>query len=86
MADEPAGARPGEHDGMHAWIAVDAVHQLVELVGDVKAEQAVRTAVHPHDQNSSAVLDLEVGLVSVRHCLLLSLGLARVDCDNEVIE
>ena len=60
MADEPAGARAGEHDGMDAWVAVDAIHQLVELVGDVDAEQAVRAAVDPHDQDRAAVLDLEV--------------------------
>jgi hypothetical protein len=72
VADEPAGTRPGEHDGMHAWIAVDAVHQLVELVGDVEAEQAVRAAVDPHDQDGSAVLDLESALVLLGHGCLLS--------------
>ena len=60
MADETAGTRAGEHDGMDAWITVDAVHQLVELVGDVDAEQAVRTTVDSHDQGGAAVLDLEV--------------------------
>ena len=73
VADEPAGTRPGEHDGMDAWIAVDAVHQLIELVGDVDSEQAVRSAVDPHDQDGSAVLDLEVAVVSVCHGFLLSL-------------
>ena len=60
MADEPAGTRPGEHDGVHAWIAVDAVHQLVEPVRDVQAEQAVLAAVDPHGQHSSVVVYLEV--------------------------
>ena len=62
MADEPARARPGEHDGMDAWITVDAVHQRVEFVGDVDAEQAVRAAVDSHDQDGPAVLDLEVAV------------------------
>ena len=62
MTDEPAGTRAGEHDGVDVWITVDAAHQLVELVGGVHAEQAVRAAVDPHDQGGSAVLDLEVGL------------------------
>ena len=70
MADEPAGTRAGEHDGMDAWITVDAVHQLIELVGDVDAEQAVRAAVDPHDQGGAAVLDLEVAVVLVCHRLL----------------
>ena len=69
MADEPAGTRAGEHDGMDVWIAVDAVHQLVELVGDVEAEQAVWAAVDPHDQDGSAVLDLEV---ASHRCVLSS--------------
>jgi hypothetical protein len=38
MADEPLGMRPGEDDGMDAWVAVDPVHQFLELVGDVEAE------------------------------------------------
>ena len=67
MADEPAGTRAGEHDGVDAWITVDAVHQLIELVGDVDAEQAVRAAVDPHDQGGAAVLDLEVAVVLVCH-------------------
>ena len=67
MADEPAGARAGEHDGVDAWITVDAVHQLIELVGDVDAEQAVGAAVDPHDQDRAAVLDLEVTVVLVCH-------------------
>jgi hypothetical protein len=36
MADEPLGMRPGEDDGMDAWVAVDAVHQLLQLVGDLE--------------------------------------------------
>ena len=75
MADEPARTRPGKHDGMHAWIAVDAVHQLLELVGDVEAEQAVLSAVDPNDQDGSAILDLKVAAHGVSfHC-----------CCNEVI-
>ena len=77
MADEPAGTRPGEHDGVDAWIAVDVIHQLVELVGDVEAEQAVLAAVDPHDQDGSAILDLEVAVVSVCHGFLLSLWLRQ---------
>jgi hypothetical protein len=57
---------------VHAWITVDAVHQLVDLVGDVEAEQAVRAAVDTHDQDGSAVLDLESSLVLLRHGSLLS--------------
>ena len=77
VADEPAGARAGEYDCMDAWITVDAVHQRIELVGDVKAEQTVRAAVDPHDQDRSAVFDLEVAVVSVCHGYLLSLGLCH---------
>src|SRR5215213_2414626 len=29
MADEPLGMRPGEDDGMDAWVALDPVHQLL---------------------------------------------------------
>jgi hypothetical protein len=29
MADEPLRMRPGEDDGMDAWVAVDPVHQLL---------------------------------------------------------
>ena len=39
MADEPLGMRPGEDDGMDVRVAVGPVHQLVQLVGDVEAEQ-----------------------------------------------
>jgi hypothetical protein len=60
MADEPARARPGEHDGANVWVAVDAVHQRLQLVGDVEAEQAVLSAVNPNDQDGSAILDLKV--------------------------
>src|SRR5437764_562787 len=60
MADEPPGARAGEHDGMHAWVAADAVDQFVEFVGYFEAEQAVRATVDPHDQGGSAILDVEV--------------------------
>src|SRR3989440_3431688 len=67
MADEPPGMRPCEDDGMDAWVAVDPVHQLLQLVGDVEAEQAVRAAVDPDDQDGSAVLDLEMALVFVCH-------------------
>ena len=67
MADEPLGMGPGEHDGMDVGVAVGAVHQLLELVGDVEAEQAVRAAVDPGDQDGSAVLDLEVAFVLVCH-------------------
>jgi hypothetical protein len=67
MADEPFGMRPCEDDGMDAWVAVDPVHQRLELVGDVEAEHAVRAAVDPDDQDGSAVLDLEVALVLVCH-------------------
>jgi hypothetical protein len=77
MADEPAGARAGEHDRVDAWITVDAAHQLVELVGDVEAEQAVRAAVDPHDQGGATVLDLELAVVSLCHGYLLSLGLCH---------
>ena len=73
MADEPARTRAGEHDGMDAWITVDAVHQLIELVGDVDPEQAVGAAVDPHDQGGAAVLDLEVAVVLLCHGFLLSL-------------
>ena len=67
MADEPVRARPGEHDGVNVWIAVGAVHQIVELVGDLDAEQAVRPAVDPDDQDGPAVLDLKVAVVVMRH-------------------
>ncbi len=77
MADEPAGARAGEHDGMDAGVAVDAVHQLVEFVGGVEAEQAVRAAVDPHDQDGAAVLDLEVAVVLVCHGCCFPWGLRR---------
>jgi hypothetical protein len=60
VADEPTGTRPGEHDGVDAGIAVGAVHQIVELTGEVDAEQAVRAAVDPGDEDGSAVLDLEM--------------------------
>ena len=92
VADGPAGTRPGEHHGMDAWIAVDAVHQLVELVGDVEAEQAVRAAVYPHDQDRSAVLDLEVALVLVCHGFAFvgvvscpaSWRTTSVECDHDL--
>jgi hypothetical protein len=67
MTDEPLGMRPCEDDGMDAWVAVGPVHQLLQLVGDVEAEQAVRAAVDPDDQDGSAVLDLEVALVFACH-------------------
>jgi hypothetical protein len=67
MADEPLGMRPREDDGMDAWVAVEPVHQCLQLVGDVEAEHAVRAAVDPDDQDGSAVLDLEVALVFVCH-------------------
>jgi hypothetical protein len=67
MADEPLGMRPGEDDGMHVGVAVDPVHQLLQLVGDFEAEHAVRAAVDPDDQDGSAVLHLEVALVFVCH-------------------
>jgi hypothetical protein len=67
VADEPAGTRPGEHDGMDTGIAVDTVHEIVELIGDIDAEQAVRAAVDPHDQDRSAVLDLKVAGALVCH-------------------
>ena len=86
MADEAAGTRAGEHDGMDAWIAVDAVHQLVEFVGDVEAEQAVRPAVDPHDQNRAAVLDVEVVVVLVCHgCCFRGDFVGVGSCYNEVI-
>jgi hypothetical protein len=69
MADEPARTRPGEHDGANVWVAVDAVHQLLQLVGDVEAEQAVLSAVNPNDQHGSAILDLKVAAHGVSfHC------------------
>ena len=37
-------------------VAVDAFHELFEFVGGVDAEQAVRPAVEPHDQNGAAIL------------------------------
>jgi hypothetical protein len=73
MTDEPAGTRAREHDGVDAWITVDAAHQLIELVGDIDAEQAVRAAVDPHDQGGAAILDLKVAVVLVCHGYLLSL-------------
>jgi hypothetical protein len=86
MADEAAGACAGENDGVDAWITVDAIHQLIELVGDVEAEQAVRAAVDPHDQGGSAVLDLEVAVVSLCHECCFPCGFVRVwMCYNEVI-
>jgi hypothetical protein len=71
VADEPARTRTREHDGMDAGIAVDAVDQLVEFVGDVDSEEAVRSAVEACDQDGSAVLDLEVFGVVVCHGRLL---------------
>src|SRR6266542_505439 len=67
MADEPPGMGPREDDGMDAWVAIDPVHQLLQPVGDVEAEQAVRATVDPDDQDGPAVLDLEVALVFVCH-------------------
>src|SRR4051794_34449946 len=67
MADEPTRTRTGEHDGVDAWITADAVDQLVELIGDFDAEQAVGAAVDSHDQGGAAVLDLEVAVVLVCH-------------------
>jgi len=67
VADEPALAGAGEHHRVNVRVAVDAAHQRVELVGDVQAEHAVGAAIHSHDQNGSAVLDLEVALVLVGH-------------------
>jgi hypothetical protein len=67
MTDEPLGMRPCEDDGMDARVAIHPVDQLLELVGDLEAEQAVRAAVDPDDQHGSAVLDLEVALVFVCH-------------------
>jgi hypothetical protein len=46
-----------------AWtvrVAVGPVDECVELLGDVVAEQAQRTAVDARDKHRSAVLDLEV--------------------------
>ena len=63
MADEPAGPRAGEHDGMDAGVAVDAVDQVVEFVSRLEAEQAVWSTVDARDQGGSAVLDLEVAVV-----------------------
>src|ERR1043165_7926593 len=45
MADEPLGMPPRENDCMDAWVAVDSVHERLQLIGDVEAEQAVRVAV-----------------------------------------
>jgi hypothetical protein len=59
--------RTGEHDGMDAGVAVDAVDERVEFVGGVDAEQAVRPAVEPHDQGRPAVLNLEVTSALVSH-------------------
>ncbi|BBC29723.1 hypothetical protein SGFS_010170 [Streptomyces graminofaciens] len=67
MADEPLGMCPGEDDGTDARIAVDPVHQLVQLLGDIEAEQLVRAAVDPDDKDGSAVLDLQMTLVFVWH-------------------
>lgn len=67
MADESARACAGKHHGADARIPVDPVYQLLELVGDIEAEQAVRAAVDPHDQHLSAVLDLEMSLGFVSH-------------------
>jgi hypothetical protein len=60
-----------------AWtfgVAVDPVHKLLQLVGDIEAEQAVRAAVDPDDQDGSAALHLEVALVFVCHGLSPLLG------------
>ena len=74
MTDEPAGPRTGEHDRVDVWIAVDAVYQLIEFVGRIKAEQAVCAAVDARDQGGSAVLDFEVTAVLNCHGYLLSSG------------
>jgi hypothetical protein len=63
VADEPLGVRSGEDDGVDVGVALDPVHQLLQLVGDVGAEQAVWAAVDP---DGSAILDLEVAL-RIRH-------------------
>ena len=49
MADEPLRMRSCDDDGMDAWVAVDPVHQLLQLVGDFGAEQVMRAAVEPGD-------------------------------------
>jgi hypothetical protein len=54
--------RSCEDDGMNIRVAIGPVDQLVELVGDVEAKQAVGTAVDPHDKYRSAILDIEVAL------------------------
>jgi hypothetical protein len=73
MADEPTSTRPGEHDGVDAWITADTVDQLIELIGDLDPEQAVGTAVDSHDQGGTAVFDLEVTVALLCHGFLLSL-------------
>lgn len=71
MADEPLGMRPGEDDRVHARVAVDAVHQRFQLVGDLEAEQPVRATIDARDQNGAAVLDIEVPLAVLSHRLCL---------------
>ena len=60
MANKLLGMRSREDDGMNSRVVVGPVHQLVQLVGDVEAKQAVGTAVDPYDQHRSAILDIEV--------------------------
>lgn len=61
-ADEPIGMRPCEDDSTDVGVAIDPVHQLVQPLGDFAAEQLVRPAVDPDDQDGSASLDLKVAL------------------------
>jgi predicted RNase H-like nuclease (RuvC/YqgF family) len=67
MAHEPVRVGAGQDDGADVRVAVGPVHQRVELVGDVAAEQLVRATVDPDDQHGAAVLDLKVALQVLAH-------------------
>ncbi len=60
MAHEALGVGAGEDDGMDVWVGIGPIHERVQLLGDVVAEQPERAAIDPGDQHGSAVLDLEV--------------------------
>ncbi|MFZ2511815.1 MAG: hypothetical protein WAW85_12100 [Gordonia sp. (in: high G+C Gram-positive bacteria)] len=60
MRDEPARMGAGEDDGLDVVIAVCAIDQRVELLGDVVPEQPERATVDACYQHRPSVLDLEV--------------------------